>query len=112
MHLLLYAAITIFQISNFPETLISSTISRCPVYFINLAAIIVAFWLSEYDSKLRRNFTISEVTLDVSKILSNKEYCECCCKSLQNIFEYINAQHSMKISSKSESWKLLNKFLI
>src|SRR6218665_1156286 len=56
MHLLLYVSITIFQISNFPEPLISTTTSRCPVNFINIAAIIVAFWLSEYDSKLRRDF--------------------------------------------------------
>src|SRR6218665_1223695 len=75
MHLLLYASdasITIFQISSFPEYLISTTINRCPVNFINLAATIVAFQPSEYDSKLRRDFqiTVSEVTLDVFKILS------------------------------------------
>ena len=71
MHLLLYASITIFQIQSFPEPLISITISRCPVNFINLAAIIVAFLPAEYDSKLKRNFqiTISEVTLGIFKIL-------------------------------------------
>jgi len=98
-----------FKYQVFPELLISTTISRRPVNFINLYAIIVAFclWPAEYDSKLRRNFQIkiSEVTLDVFKILSKNEYCEYCCKPLQNIFEYINA-HSVKISSKSESWKL------
>ena len=56
MHLLLYTFITIFKISSFPEPLFCTTISRCPVNFINLAAIIVAFWLSEYDSILRRDF--------------------------------------------------------
>src|SRR6218665_2342037 len=72
MHLLLYASITIFQISSFPEPLISTTISRCPVNFINLAATIVVFRPSEYYSKLRCDFqtTISEVTLDIFKISS------------------------------------------
>src|SRR6218665_308734 len=99
MHLLLYASITIFLVSSFPEPLISTITSRCPVNLINLAVIIVAFWPSEYDSKLRRNFqiTISEVTLDVFKILSKQSHCGYCCKSLQNIFEYINA-YSVKIS--------------
>src|SRR6218665_2370519 len=72
MHLLLYASITIFQISSFPEPLINTTMSRCPVNFINLAATIVVFRPSEYDSKLGCDFqtTISEVTLDVFKISS------------------------------------------
>src|SRR6218665_3930964 len=72
MHLLLYASITIFQISSFPEPLISTTISSCPVNFINLASTIVVFRPSEYDNKLIRDFqiTISEVTLDVFKISS------------------------------------------
>src|SRR6218665_1386889 len=72
IHLLLYASITIFQISSFPEPLISTNISRCPVNFINLAATIVVFRPSEYDSKLRCDFqiTISEITLHVFKISS------------------------------------------
>ena len=66
-----YRPITIFQISSFREPLISTTVSRCRGNFMNLAAIIVAFWPSEYDSKLRLDFqtTISEVTLNVFKIL-------------------------------------------
>jgi len=66
MHLLLFSNV------KFPEPLISTTISRCPGNFINLGAIIVAFWPSEYDSKLRRNFqiTISKVTLGIFKKLS------------------------------------------
>ena len=59
---LLFASITIFQVYNFPEPLISTTISWCLVNSINLAAIIVASWPSEYDSKLNVN---------VCKIYSN-----------------------------------------
>jgi len=65
MHLILYASITIFQISSFAEPLISTTTNRCPVNFINLAATIVAFRPSEYDSKLRRDF---QITIGLSEV--------------------------------------------
>src|SRR6218665_217813 len=98
-----------FKYQVFPQLLISTTISRCHVHFINLYAIIKVFWRrpSEYDSKLRRDvkITISEVTLDVFEISSINEYCEYCCKPLQSIFEYIST-HSVKMSSTSESCAL------
>src|SRR6218665_1898119 len=55
MHLLLFFKYQIFH----AEPLINTTISKCPVNFINLAAIIVAFWLSEYDQQIKTRFPIS-----------------------------------------------------
>jgi len=55
-------------IKFFPQPLISTTITRCTADFINLFAIIVDFWHSEYGSKFRHDFQ----TLDVFKIPSKK----------------------------------------
>jgi len=64
------------DIRFFPQPLITITIARCPANFINLSAIIVDLWLSEYRSKLRHNsqIAISGGTLDVFKIPSKNEY--------------------------------------
>src|SRR6218665_3376841 len=53
----------------FSQPLITITIARCPANFINLSAIIVDLWLSEYHSKLRHSsqIAISGGTLDVFK---------------------------------------------
>src|SRR6218665_2314860 len=66
----------LFRYQVFPQPLITITIARCPANFINLSAIIVDLWLSEYRSKLKHDsqIAIRGGTLDIFKIPSKKEY--------------------------------------
>ena len=88
MHILLFLNI------KFSRALISTTISRCPVNSINLAATIVVFRSPEYDSELRRDFqiTISERDLDVLRISTRTNTVNIAvnfCKTYSNVSMHI-----------------------
>src|SRR6218665_2381956 len=100
------------DIRFFPQPLITITIARCPANFINLSAIIVDLWLSEYCNKLRHDSQIAVLYTGISFFI-----CHCVTVLLWKLysftFSYISRVDKQRCITTSfvESAFLISKFV-